>query len=80
MEDIKGINMKENEKVILFTTHCPKCNTIVKKLERAGIQYEVNEDIEEMRARGYTTAPMLDVDGTSYDFSQALKWLKEKEL
>jgi hypothetical protein len=23
---------------------------------------------------------MLDVDGTSYDFSQALKWLKEKEL
>jgi predicted DCC family thiol-disulfide oxidoreductase YuxK len=80
MEDIKGINMKENEKVILFTTHCPKCNAIVKKLERAGIQYEVNEDIEEMRARGYTTAPMLDVDGTSYDFSQALKWLKEKEL
>ena len=69
--------MKENEKVILFTTHCPKCNAIVKKLERAGIQYEVNEDIEEMRARGYTTAPMLDVDGTSYDFSQALKWLKE---
>ena len=72
--------MEENKKVILFTTHCPKCNAIVKKLERAGIQYEVNEDIEEMRARGYTTAPMLDVDGTSYDFSQALKWLKEKEL
>lgn len=72
--------MKENKKVILFTTHCPKCNVIVKKLNNAGIQYETNEDIEEMRKRGYTSAPMLDVDGISYDFSQILKLLKEKEF
>jgi len=70
---------KDNKTVVLYTIHCPKCNVLEKKLNAAGIKFEINENIEEMYQRGYMTAPMLDVNGTSYDFTQAIKWLKTME-
>ena len=70
---------KDNKTVVLYTIHCNKCNVLEKKLTAAGIKFEINENIEEMYKRGYKTAPMLDVNGTSYDFSQAIKWLKTME-
>ena len=66
-------------KVILYSTHCPKCNVLSKKLEQNNIEYETidNEDI--MINKGFMTAPMLEVDGELMDFSAAIKWLKEME-
>ena len=61
--------------ITLYTIHCHKCNILEERLNKANVKYVVNEDIEEMRARGYTTAPMLDIDGTSYTFEQSLKLL-----
>ena len=69
--------MDSDKKIVLFTIHCTKCDVLEKKLTRAGIKFETNEDIEEMRRRNYKNAPMLEVDGVSYDFSGAIKWLKE---
>lgn len=69
--------MEDYKRVILFTIHCFQCNVLQKKLDLAGVKYEINEDIFEMKKRGYHYAPMLDVDGVSYDFSEALKWLKK---
>ena len=71
---------KDDKKVVLYTIHCPKCKVLEKKLALSGIQFEINEDIEEMYRRGYKTAPMLDVNGVSYDFTQAVKWLKSLEV
>ena len=70
---------QDNKKIVLYTIHCPKCNVLEKKLSAAGIKFQISEDIEEMYKRGYKTAPMLDVNGTSYDFGQAIKWLKTVE-
>lgn len=63
------------EKIILYTTHCPRCNVLTKKLDNVGIDYEVCDDVEIMKERGFMQAPMLDVKGEVMDFSQAVKWI-----
>lgn len=63
------------EKIILYTTHCPRCNVLKKKLDNVGIDYEVCDDVEIMKERGFMQAPMLDVKGEVMDFAQAVKWI-----
>jgi hypothetical protein len=38
---------------------------------------EVNDD-EVMRAKGFTDAPKLEVDGVVMDFKQAVQWIGEQ--
>lgn len=63
-------------KVILYSTHCPRCVVLTKKLHSAGIQYEEVDNIEEMSAKGFQEVPKLEVDGVVMDFKQAVDWLK----
>lgn len=44
------------------------------KLDQAGITYEVNESVAEMRKIGLLSAPALSVDGELMDFAPACKW------
>ena len=39
----------------------------------------ISEDVDEMIRRGFRSAPVLDVDGESMDFSTAVKWVDSKE-
>lgn len=64
--------------VTLYSTHCPKCNVIAKKLEQAGIEFEINEDVGELIELGYRTAPMLKVEDKYLNFTQANNWIKEQ--
>lgn len=64
-------------KPILYTTHCPKCTVIEKKLQRAGIEYDICEDIEVMESKGFTQLPMLEVNEKVLDFAAANKWVGE---
>lgn len=64
-------------KPILYTTHCPKCTVIEKKLQRAGIEYDICEDIEVMESKGFTQLPVLEVNEKVLDFSAANKWVGE---
>ena len=34
---------------ILYSTHCPKCNVLEKKLNSKSIQYTIIDDIEELK-------------------------------
>ena len=61
--------------VVLYTTHCPKCEVLKKKLENAGIEYSIVEDENEMREKGFLSAPMLEVDGEVMDFTLANNWV-----
>ena len=65
------------ESVIFYTTGCPKCAVMKKKLDLAQISYEENSDIDEMRCLGMKSAPALSVDGVLMDFGKAVKWLNE---
>lgn len=63
--------------VTLYTSKCPRCIVLEKKLDEAGITYEVFDDVDEMIKMGITTVPMLKVDDTMMNFKEAVKWIKE---
>ena len=63
--------------VILYSTNCPKCEVLEKKLGDSKIQYEVVTDEDLMIEKGFSSAPMLEVDDTVMDFGKAMKWLKQ---
>lgn len=62
-------------KVVLFSTKCPKCNVLEKKLKKKNISYEEVNDIEIMKEKGYLSVPVLEIDGTAMDFNTASDWI-----
>ena len=62
--------------VILYSTNCPKCKVLEKKLDSSGINYSIVTDVDVMAQKGFQSAPMLEVDDKIYEFSEAVKWLK----
>lgn len=61
--------------ITLYSTHCPKCMVLEKKLQQKGISYEEINDVNVMTEKGYMSVPMLEVDGVSMDFNEAVKWI-----
>lgn len=63
--------------VKLYTTHCPRCNVLEKKLNQKNINFEVitDFDINEMIEKGFSVAPILSVDNELMDFSKANTWI-----
>lgn len=66
---------RKNLKVVLYSTHCPKCCVLEKKLNQKNVQYEEVNDIKIMEEKGYLSVPVLEVDGTSMDFKTANDWI-----
>lgn len=64
-------------KVILYTTHCPKCKVLEQKLKQKGIEFEVVEDQDVMIEKGFMEAPMLEVDNNYKNYNESIKWLNE---
>lgn len=62
--------------VVLYSTHCPKCSVLEKKLKQKNISYKEVNDIEEMKERGYLSVPVLEVDGVSMDFKTAFNYVE----
>lgn len=53
------------KKFILYTTGCPKCRILEKKLTDKNVEYEVVCDTEKIKAKG-NAVPMLEIiDGDS---------------
>jgi glutaredoxin len=63
--------------ITLYSTGCPQCRVLEAKLDAAHIQYIVDENVEEMQAKGFTTMPTLEVDGNIMNFMEAIKWVNE---
>ncbi len=61
--------------IILYSTHCPKCNVLEKKLKQKNILYEEVNDIEIMKEKGYLSVPILEVDDVNMDFKTASDWI-----
>jgi glutaredoxin-related protein len=49
--------------VILYTTHCPKCEILMAKLNEKEIPYTICEDVITMKALGFTVVPILKANG-----------------
>ncbi len=63
--------------VVFYSTHCPKCRVIESKLRAANIEFTEVDDVDEMIAKGFKSAPYLVVDGETMDFMAANKWIGE---
>jgi glutaredoxin len=64
--------------IILYSTGCPLCDKLKKKLDAANIQYELNTNIQEMDSLGFEFLPVLEVNGKYLEFGDAVKWIKEQ--
>ena len=59
----------------LYTTHCPKCKVIEKKLAQKNIQYIEVSDIVEIQKLGFQSVPILEVDGKIMNMTDANRWI-----
>lgn len=66
--------------VVFYSTHCPKCNVLEKKLKQANIEYTEINDVGTMLAKGMTSAPNLEVDGKLMGFTEAVEWINSQEV
>ena len=67
-----------DKKIILYTTHCPKCRVLETKLQKAGVEYDECDDLDVMLENGFKSAPVLVVDGTVFEFGDAVRWANER--
>ena len=73
----RGGNLLEN-KVVLYTTGCPRCTVLKNKLNEKSISYETVESIDEMTALGIMQVPVLGINGKLHDFTEAVQWVNKQ--
>lgn len=69
--------MDRLKEVILYTTHCPICIMLEKKLRDKNISYTENNDVEEMKRLGFSSVPVLKVDDKYMMATEAIEFLNK---
>lgn len=64
-------------KVIVYSTGCPKCEILKKKLISEGVEFEECTDVDLMISKGIMSVPVLEVGGTQFSFAEALQKISE---
>lgn len=65
-------------KTVLYSTGCPKCKILKKKLDEKGIEYSEVNDVDAMLASNIDAVPVL-IDGNNrMNFKEALNWVKNQ--
>ena len=64
--------------VKMYSTGCPRCNVLKKKLDEKDVQYETITDKDIMISKGFSVVPILEVDDKTMDFTEAVKWINER--
>lgn len=67
-----------NDIYILYSTGCPKCEVLKKKLAEKGIQYTENNSVDEMLKLGIEAIPVLKVNDRLLDFKEAIDWVNKQ--
>lgn len=63
------------EKIVLYTTHCPKCRVLEKKLSDKNVKFEICQDVQVMKSLQISSVPMLSANGELMDFYNAVKFV-----
>jgi glutaredoxin len=72
------------DKIILYSTNCPKCKVICKKLQQKELEFteiDCKTDttyIEMLSGKGFRGMPVLQVGDEYFDFIKANKWIGEQ--
>ena len=59
----------------LYTTDCPKCRLLKKKLDQKKVKYNEVTDVQEMISKGFKSVPVLEVDGEDFSYEEAVAYL-----
>lgn len=65
-------------KVILYSTGCPRCNVLKSKLSEKKIEYSEITSVEDMKTLGITDVPILSINGQMHDFKSAVEWVNKQ--
>ena len=63
------------DKIVLYTTHCPKCRVLEKKLSDKNLKFEICQDVQVMKSLQISSVPMLSANGELMDFYNAVKFV-----
>lgn len=64
------------ENIILYTTHCPMCLMLERKLKEKNINYIEISNINEIKEAGIKNVPVLKVGNKTMDSYNAMQWVK----
>lgn len=64
--------------ITLYSTGCPKCQILKKKLDAKGINYTTITDVNIMLAKGFNLMPVLQVNDDVLDFTLAVEWVNKQ--
>lgn len=62
--------------VVLYSTKCPQCSVLEKKLKDKKIEYEEVNDVDIMMEKGITNVPVLEVNGELMNFKTAFNYVE----
>ena len=66
---------------VFSSSTCPKCKVLKFKMDKAGLIYEVNENLDDMKELGIKTLPVLQLsNGDLLDFGAAIAFVKDMEV
>ncbi len=65
--------------IILYSTGCPKCRILKKKLDAARIPYTVIEDMDVMMSLGMQSVPVLKVGDELLAFEEAVRYAEQQK-
>lgn len=63
--------------VVMYSTGCPKCKILKKKMDEKKVVYEEETDVEKMKSKGINRVPVLEVDGKLFSYSEAVKLVND---
>lgn len=62
-------------RIVLYSTNCPRCQVLKRKLEEKRIDFELETGVDKMLSLGIEIAPALQVDGKLMNFGEAVRWI-----
>lgn len=65
--------------IILYSTGCPKCNILERRLTNDKIEFSITDNVDKLIDMGFQNAPVLQIDDNFIDYTNAMKLLKVYE-
>lgn len=63
------------EKLVVYTTGCPKCKILEKKMMDKGIEFDKCEDVKKMAELGISSVPVLEKGDVRMNYFEAVKYV-----
>lgn len=64
-----------NKDIILYSTGCPKCEILKKKMGEKNISYTEINDIDIMNEKNITFVPMLEIEGKLLNYRESVSFV-----